>query len=42
MDLDGDRRVDFHEFLAAVINYKVLFTDENLTNLYRIFDTRNK
>ena len=38
MDLDGDRRLDFHEFYAAVINKKVLFSDENISKLFKIFD----
>ena len=38
MDLDGDGRVDFHEFYVAVSNYKALFTNDNLQNLFKIFD----
>ena len=42
MDLDGDKRVDFHEFYAATANYKAIFTDENLNKLFTIFDTKGK
>ena len=38
MDLDGDWRVDFHEFYAAVIDHQTLFSDKTISNLYRIFD----
>jgi Ca2+-binding EF-hand superfamily protein len=42
MDLDGDKRVDFHEFYAATADYQAVFTPENLNKLYRIFDTKGK
>ena len=42
MDLDGDQRVDFHEFYAATINYKALFSDTSINNLYAILDTRTQ
>lgn len=40
MDLDGDRRVDFHEFYAAVIDYGDLFTDDTIARLHKLFDIK--
>lgn len=37
LDLDGDQRIDFHEFYVAVINHALLFTETNLKILFKIF-----
>ena len=39
MDLDGDKRVDFHEFYAATIDHQALFNDETINKLFDMFKT---
>ena len=29
-DLDGDGRIDFHEFFTAALNYQKIITKENI------------
>lgn len=40
MDLDGDGRVDFHEFYAASCDHHLLFNEESKTidKLFKILD----
>ena len=41
MDLDGDKRIDFHEFYAATANYEAIFNESNIEKLFKIFDSNN-
>lgn len=39
LDLDGDKRVDFHEFYSAAIDHKELFNSDTIDSLFKILDT---
>ena len=38
-DLDGDGKIDFHEFFTAAVDHKKVLTKQNLTAAFQIFDT---
>ena len=38
LDLDGDNRVDFHEFYAATIDHQKLFTKETIKCLFEVLN----
>ena len=38
-DLDGDGKIDFHEFFTAAVNHQKAMTDENLSYAFNMFDT---
>ena len=38
-DLDGDGKIDFHEFFAAAIDHKKILTEANVESLFKTFDT---
>ena len=44
IDMDGDGRIDFHEFLAAIFDQKDLFNDDyhNLERIFKYLDTDTK
>ena len=42
IDLDGDDRVDFHEFYAATINHQLLFSKQNIEKIFNCFDIDDK
>ena len=37
-DLDGDGKIDYHEFLVASFNHKAVLTEENLQKAFNLFD----
>ena len=39
--MDGDGKIDYQEWLAAAFDHKKLFTKENLTKAFKIFDLNN-
>ena len=41
IDLDGDQRVDFHEFYAAAIDHQALFTQSTIETLFNILNTNS-
>jgi len=38
VDLDGDGRIDFHEFMTGAIDHQKTLTKKNLEFLFNIFD----
>ena len=38
-DLDGDGKIDFHEFFTAAIDHKKVLTKQNLSYAFQTFDT---
>lgn len=38
MDLDGDKRCDFHEFYTATVNYQKLFTPSHIESIFKTLD----
>lgn len=40
-DLDGDGRLDFHEFFAAAVNHSKILTQSNVRNLFQMFDSND-
>ena len=38
LDLDGDKRCDFHEIHAAAINHNDLFCDKNIDKIFKTLD----
>ena len=39
MDLDGDGKIDYLEFIQAAINHKALLNKENIRIIFNMFDT---
>jgi calcium-dependent protein kinase len=39
LDLDGDGKIDFNEFLTAAIDHRKLLTKKNIDHIFRTFDT---
>ena len=37
-DLDGDGKIDYHEFIQAAIDHKALLNKENIQSIFNIFD----
>ena len=37
-DLDGDGRIDYHEFITAAFDHKNLATEKNLENAFNLLD----
>ena len=37
-DLDGDGKIDYHEFLVASFNHKAVLTEDNLQKAFNLFD----
>ena len=40
-DLDGDGRLDFHEFFTAAIEHKKILSKTNVRNLFEMFDSNS-
>ena len=38
MDLDGDGKIDYLEFISAAINHKSLLNKENIKIIFDMFD----
>ena len=41
IDLDGDGRIDYHEFMQAAINHQALLNKENIEQMFKLFDANN-
>ena len=41
IDLDGDGRIDYHEFMQAAINHQALINKENIEQMFKLFDANN-
>lgn len=41
LDLDGDGRIDYNEFMQAAINHQALLNKENITQMFKLFDANN-
>ena len=41
VDLDGDGRIDFHEFIAGAIDHQKMLTKKNLAYMFKVFDINN-
>ena len=41
IDLDGDGRLDFHEFIAGAVEHSKIMTKQNLQYIFRLFDANN-
>lgn len=41
VDLDGDGKLDFSEFIAGAIDHQKLLTKQNLTQMFKLFDVNN-
>lgn len=39
LDLDGDGKMDYNEFLQGGINHRALLTKENIGHMFQLFDT---
>lgn len=38
LDLDGDKRCDFHEFYSATVNHEELLTDQIIKQIFKNLD----
>jgi calcium-dependent protein kinase len=38
IDLDGNGRIDFHEFYTAAVDHKKVFNDQNIFKAFQIID----
>lgn len=41
IDLDGDGRLDFHEFIAGAVEHTKILTKKNLQYMFKLFDANN-
>ena len=41
IDLDGDGKLDFHEFMAGAVDHQKLLTKQNLQYMFKLFDVNN-
>lgn len=41
IDLDGDGRLDFHEFIAGAVDHQKMLTKKNLQYMFKLFDVNN-
>lgn len=41
LDLDGDGRIDYNEFMQAAINHQALLNKENIAQMFKLFDSNN-
>ena len=37
--MDGDRNIDFNEFLQGAVNHRALLSKENISHMFQLFDT---
>ena len=41
VDLDGDGRLDFHEFIAGAVDHSKIVTKKNMQYMFQLFDANN-
>ena len=39
--MDGDGRLDFHEFIAGAVEHQKILTKKNLQYMFKLFDANN-
>jgi Ca2+-binding EF-hand superfamily protein len=40
-DLDNDGKIDYLEFMQAAINHQALLNKENISAMFKLFDTND-
>ena len=38
LDLDGDGKIDYYEFMQGAVNHRELLTKENIEHMFQLFD----